>query len=34
MADPGSHYIIGSVGETVHIYSAPQRIAARIRFGD
>ena len=34
MADPGSWYIISSVGETVHIYSAPQRIAARIRYGD
>ncbi len=34
MAQPGSWHIIGSVGETVHIYSAPHRIAARIRYGD
>jgi len=31
---PGSYRIVGSVGETVYIYSQPQRIAARIRFGD
>ncbi|PTX56277.1 hypothetical protein C8N43_0932 [Litoreibacter ponti] len=30
----GSHVIIGPVGETVYVYSKPQRIAARIRFGD
>ncbi|MEX3014800.1 hypothetical protein [Gymnodinialimonas hymeniacidonis] len=34
LTEGGSWHIIGSVGETVHIYSAPQRIAARIRYGD
>jgi len=34
MAEPGSWHVIGSIGETVHIYSVPQRIAARVRYGD
>ena len=34
MTQPGSWYAWGGPGETLHLYSAPQRIAARIRFGD
>ncbi|MCG7494825.1 hypothetical protein [Thalassobius sp. Cn5-15] len=34
MREPGSWYVLGPVGETLFIYSLPQRIAARIRFGD
>lgn len=34
LSAPGSWAQSDGVGETVSIYSAPQRIAARIRFGD
>ena len=34
LATPGSWYIRSPVGETLLIYSRPERIAARIRFGD
>ena len=34
MTQPGSWYARDRVGETLHLYSAPQRIAARIRYGD
>lgn len=33
-SEPGGWAIRGPVGETVYIYSVPERIAARIRFGD
>ncbi|MCR8723203.1 hypothetical protein [Frigidibacter sp. ROC022] len=31
---PGSWYIRDGVGETVFLYSVPERLAARIRYGD
>ncbi|MEM6595677.1 MAG: hypothetical protein AAF672_12885 [Pseudomonadota bacterium] len=31
---PGSFVLVGSVGETVFVYSKPQRLAARVRYGD
>ncbi|WP_212702993.1 hypothetical protein [Thalassovita aquimarina] len=34
LAEPGSWYVRGPVGEILYIYSLPQNIAARIRFGD
>jgi hypothetical protein len=34
LSEPGSWYVRDSVGETVHVYSAAQRLAARIRYGD
>lgn len=34
LANPGSWYMRDHVGENLHIYSLPQNIAARIRFGD
>ncbi len=34
LTEPGSFVIRDAVGETVFIYSKPQRIAARIRYGD
>ncbi len=34
LAEPGSWYVRGPVGEILYIYSLPQNIAARIRVGD
>jgi len=34
LSAPGSWYVRDAVGETVHVYSAPQGIAARVRYGD
>ncbi|MGH1354836.1 MAG: hypothetical protein ACRBBS_07145 [Thalassovita sp.] len=34
LANPGSWFALGRVGETLFIYSLPQKVAARIRFGD
>ncbi|WP_299190986.1 hypothetical protein [uncultured Litoreibacter sp.] len=34
LAQPGSFVIIGPSGESVHLYSKPYKIAARVRFGD
>ena len=34
ISEPGSFYARDGVGETVYVYSAKLRIAARIRFGD
>ncbi|MCY4178665.1 MAG: hypothetical protein OXC60_17200 [Litoreibacter sp.] len=34
LRQPGSFVEVGPVGETVFVYSSPQRIAARIRYGD
>lgn len=33
-AQAGSWYVRDDVGETVFVYSLPQRLAARVRFGD
>lgn len=34
LAAPGSWYWTDGAGEQVHLYSAPQRLAARVRYGD
>jgi hypothetical protein len=34
ISSANSWYIRDPVGETVFVYSLPQRIAARVRFGD
>jgi hypothetical protein len=34
LSEPGSWYVRDAVGETVHIHSVPQGVAARIRYGD